>query len=165
MGAFQFGSSRQARLNQSAQLTHLNEHQHLIHRHRSPKSEVPSLTDAEIQHLKRRGVYIPPHAVTPDADRSRSLQSGENPTPHSASWWRQWVDWWESTRWEKTLEMVVQDLENLALLDLLAVTANITIVFSLWSFVADGPDREKQKHYQAWNVINSAALISSAPRM
>lgn len=59
--------------------------------------------------------------------------------------WPEWV-----------LEWTVYRLRTWAFLDLLDLVARFTIIFAVIFYFVEADDRRKQKHYQAWQVINSA---------
>ena len=96
-----------------------------------------TLSKAEIQHLRRRGLNVPPARTKRD-------------------WLSKAFSWWENTSAEKFLENLEQHLRELAVLSLLALVTNATIIFGFWSWIFGNDDRLKQKHFQAWQVINSA---------
>jgi len=59
--------------------------------------------------------------------------------------WPEWV-----------LEWTVYRLRTWAFLDLLDLVARFTIIVAVIFYFVEADDRRKQKHYQAWQVINSA---------
>ena len=59
--------------------------------------------------------------------------------------WPEWV-----------MEWIVYWLHRWALLDFLNLVARFAIIFAVIFYFAGADDRRKQKHYQAWQVINSA---------
>ena len=83
-------------------------------------------------------------------------------------WWEVWLwklinrpvrrvtDWWETT----PLELLLQDLEFLlqksALLSIINLIANITIIISLITWLATEKQRRDAEVYQAWQVITAA---------
>jgi len=60
----------------------------------------------------------------------------------------QWVEW--SCRW------LVYWLSGWAFLEVLEYVGTISVFFAVVSYFAESGDRIKQKHYQAWQVINTA---------
>lgn len=59
-----------------------------------------------------------------------------------------WPEW--------ALDWTVYRLRTWAFLDLLDLVARFTIIFAVIFYFVEADDRRKQKHYQAWQVINSA---------
>lgn len=66
------------------------------------------------------------------------------------------VDTFESTWVEAALEGMVDDLKNLAIIDLLNIVASLSLISTAIGFFSEADERQKQKHYQAWQVISSA---------
>src|SRR3984957_14158065 len=60
----------------------------------------------------------------------------------------QWLDW--ACRW------LVYWLSGWAFLEVLEYVGTLSIFFAVVSYFAESGDRIKQKHYQAWQVINTA---------
>jgi len=59
-----------------------------------------------------------------------------------------WVEW--ACRW------LVYWLSGWAFLEVLEYVGTLSIFFAVVSYFAESGDRTKQKHYQAWQVINTA---------
>ena len=59
-----------------------------------------------------------------------------------------WLEW--SCRW------LVYWLSGWAFLEVLEYVGTLSIFFAVVSYFAESGDRIKQKHYQAWQVINTA---------
>jgi hypothetical protein len=59
-----------------------------------------------------------------------------------------WVEW--SCRW------LVYWLSGWAFLEVLEYVGTLSVFFAVVSYFAESGDRIKQKHYQAWQVINTA---------
>lgn len=57
---------------------------------------------------------------------------------------------------EAALEGLVNDLANLAIIDLLSILASLSLITGAVGYFLDADERKKQTHYQAWGVINSA---------
>ena len=72
-------------------------------------------------------------------------------------WWSDRVEAFESTWFEAGLEGLAHDLQNLAIIDLLNVLASLSLISGAIGYLLGGDERQKQTHYQAWQVINSAA--------
>jgi hypothetical protein len=60
----------------------------------------------------------------------------------------QWVEW--ACRW------LVYWLSGWAFLEVLEYVGTLSVFFAVISYFAESGDRIKQKHYQAWQVINTA---------
>src|ERR1700720_1441245 len=60
----------------------------------------------------------------------------------------QWLEW--ACRW------LVYWLSGWAFLEVLEYVGTLSIFFAVVSYFAESGDRIKQKHYQAWQVINTA---------
>ncbi|HKM58947.1 MAG TPA: pentapeptide repeat-containing protein [Chthoniobacterales bacterium] len=60
-----------------------------------------------------------------------------------------WLEW--ASKW------TVYWLSGSAVLEVLEYVGTLSIVFGVISYFAESGDRVKQKHYQAWQVINTAA--------
>jgi hypothetical protein len=60
----------------------------------------------------------------------------------------QWVEW--ACRW------LVYWLSGWAFLEVLEYIGTLSVFFAVISYFAESGDRIKQKHYQAWQVINTA---------
>ncbi|MFG6094107.1 pentapeptide repeat-containing protein [Leptothoe sp. ISB3NOV94-8A] len=71
--------------------------------------------------------------------------------------WRRSISWYESTPVEHALETLTEDLKNLAVFDLLALLANLTIIIGFGAFLTNGErQRHDQQVYEAWQVITNA---------
>jgi len=57
---------------------------------------------------------------------------------------------------ERTWEWVAYALSNWAFLEALEHIGKFSVLFAVIYYVYEAPDRAKQKHYQAWQVINTA---------
>jgi hypothetical protein len=67
------------------------------------------------------------------------------------------VEKWE---WEKALDHMAIAMENWGLLKIMAAAGNLALLVAVVTWIWGRDDRLKQKHYQAWGVINSSASIS-----
>ena len=70
-----------------------------------------------------------------------------------------WAARFESTKLEIFLDKVSQILEEVALFKILAVLNNLALLVAVLTWIFSREDRLKQKHYEAWSVINTAAAI------
>lgn len=70
--------------------------------------------------------------------------------------WRRRVEAFERSWFEAAMEGLVNDLSNLAIVDLLGVLASLSLITGAVGYFLEAGDRRKQTHYQAWEVINSA---------
>ncbi|MEM9539048.1 MAG: pentapeptide repeat-containing protein [Cyanobacteria bacterium P01_E01_bin.42] len=95
---------------------------------------------------------------TTDWDRAKKIL--RNPLARNAflfaDKWAKFIDRIESSWIEAALEGLVKDLQNLAIFDLLSIIANLSLIYGIIGFVSEGGERQKQRHYQAWEMINSA---------
>ena len=69
---------------------------------------------------------------------------------------RRLAAWWEATPIEKLLEDVEFFLKNAALLEIINLVANVTIIISLGTWLATEKQRRNAEIYQAWQVITAA---------
>jgi hypothetical protein len=53
-------------------------------------------------------------------------------------------------------EWLAHALSNWAFLEALEYLGRFSVLFAVGYYIYEGPDRTKQKHYQAWQVINTA---------
>ncbi len=63
-------------------------------------------------------------------------------------------DWWETTSIEKFLEDIDYLLKNLAILNVVSLLANVTLIVSLVSWFTERKERKEEKHFSAWSIIN-----------
>jgi uncharacterized protein YjbI with pentapeptide repeats len=88
-------------------------------------------------------------------------RSSESPKP---PYWSEWKAQNGSKRWycrlplavEWALEWFVYRLRSLALFDLLELAGKLTIVVAIIFWFLEADDRAKERHYRAWELINSA---------
>ncbi|MGK7925795.1 MAG: pentapeptide repeat-containing protein [Spirulina sp.] len=71
-------------------------------------------------------------------------------------WWRDRVEAFESTWLEAAMEGLDNDLQNLAIIDLLGVLASLSLISGAIGYFGEAGERRKQTNYQAWQVINLA---------
>src|SRR5271165_5879470 len=57
---------------------------------------------------------------------------------------------------ESTWEWLAHALSNWAFLEALEYLGRFSVLFAVVFYVYEAPDRKKQKHYQAWQVINTS---------
>jgi len=66
---------------------------------------------------------------------------------HSVEWFCRWLAYW---------------LSGWALLEVLEYVGTLSVLIAVISYFAESGDRTKQKHYQAWQVINTAHHTSGS---
>jgi len=95
-----------------------------------------------------------------ETDLAKAKKIVRNPFTRTAfrfsAYWRGRVDAIESSWVEAALEGLVNDLQNLAVIDLLNIVASLSLISTAIGFFSEADERQKQKHYQAWQMINSA---------
>jgi hypothetical protein len=64
--------------------------------------------------------------------------------------------WTPFSRLEWCWEWVAFALSNWAFLEVLEYAGRLSVLVAVVFYVVEWPDRQKQKHYQAWQVINTA---------
>lgn len=76
-----------------------------------------------------------------------------------------WREWGRSTWWglkppavwtERKCEWLSDRLKRWAFIDVLERIGHLAIVIAVLFYVLEAPERKKAKHYQAWQMINSA---------
>src|SRR3954451_11731828 len=73
-----------------------------------------------------------------------------------------WEDWKWLHRWprltsiEWALEWLVYWCKGLAVFEVLEFAGRASVLVALIVWISEASDREKQKHYRAWELINSA---------
>src|SRR4051794_20734682 len=74
--------------------------------------------------------------------------------------WEQWKErhprWPRLTSGEWALEWLVYWCRSLAIFEFLELAGRLSLIVALILWFSDAPDRLKQKHYRAWDLINSA---------
>jgi len=74
--------------------------------------------------------------------------------------WEQWKArhprWTRLTGIEWTLEWLVYWLKGLAIFEFLELAGKLSVAVVLILWISESGDRAKQKHYRAWELINSA---------
>ena len=108
-------------------------------KNRAEKASKGKLSTEETQHLRRVGVAI--------TKKTKSLS--KRPIRRLAAWW-------ETTTLEKLLEDVEFLLKNAALLEIINLVANVTIIISLGTWLLTEKQRRNAEIYQAWQVITAA---------
>lgn len=85
-----------------------------------------------------------------------------DPRPHPGSWAanrarvrRGWTAPFQFLEWLTALAAYY--LSHWSLLEVLEYAGRFTVLVAVIIYFLEAPDRRKQKHYQAWQVINSAA--------
>ncbi|MGK7954310.1 MAG: hypothetical protein AB4063_03455, partial [Crocosphaera sp.] len=64
---------------------------------------------------------------------------------------RRFADWWETTAIEKFFEDIDYLLKNLAILDVVSLLANVTLIVSLVSWFTERKERKEEKHFSLWH--------------
>ena len=108
-------------------------------KNRAEKASKGKLSTEETQHLRRLGVAI--------TNKTKSVS--KRPI-------RRFAAWWGTTTIEKLLEDVEFFLKNAALLEIINLVANVTIIISLGTWLATEKQRRDAEVYQAWQVITAA---------
>src|SRR4051794_3115445 len=74
--------------------------------------------------------------------------------------WEQWKErhprWPRLTAGEWALEWLVCWCRSLAIFEALELAGRLSLIVALVLWFREAPDRAKQKHYRAWDLINSA---------
>jgi uncharacterized protein YjbI with pentapeptide repeats len=90
-----------------------------------------------------------------DAASAQTSYSGEKPVT-----WAQWKArhprWTRLTGIEWALEWLVYRCRSLAIFEVLEFAGRASVLVALMVWFLEAGDREKQKHYRAWELINSA---------
>ncbi len=100
--------------------------------------------EEKIENLRQQGFYFPPN-----------IQSSNKPTPENKTRLiRRIADWWETTSIEKFLEDINYLLKNSAILEIIGLLANITIIVSLVSWLTGLKEQQENKLFATWTIIN-----------
>src|SRR4051794_24901954 len=74
--------------------------------------------------------------------------------------WTKWKErhpqWPRLTAVEWALEWLVYWCRSLAIFEFLELAGRLSLIVALVLWFREAPDRAKQKHYRAWDLINSA---------
>ncbi len=90
-----------------------------------------------------------------DFSSPQNIQSPDKETPEKQTRLiRRIADWWVTTPIEKFFEDIDYLLKNVAILDVVSLLANITLILSLLSWLTEFKERKEEKHFSAWSVIN-----------
>ncbi|NEP73809.1 MAG: hypothetical protein F6K27_16505 [Okeania sp. SIO2F5] len=85
----------------------------------------------------------------------QDVQSPEKETPEKQTRpIRRFADWWETTAIEKFVEDIDYLLTNFAILNVVGLLANITLIVSLVSWFTERKERKEQRHFSSWSIIN-----------
>jgi hypothetical protein len=99
-------------------------------------------------HLASRIVQISEMFIYTERKRPDPLSHYRGETRHPILVPLRWMEW--VCRW------LVYWLSGWAFLEVLEYVGTLSIFFAVVSYFAESGDRLKQKHYQAWQVINTA---------
>ncbi len=69
---------------------------------------------------------------------------------------RRFSDWWETTPIEKFIEDIDYFLVNLAVLNVVSLLANITLIVGLVGWLTGFEKRKEEKLFSTWSIINDA---------
>jgi len=90
-----------------------------------------------------------------DFSSAQNIQSPNKETPEKQTRpIRRFADWWETTAIEKFVEDIDYLLTNFAILNVVGLLANITLIVGLFSWLTGFQERKEEKHFSAWSVIN-----------
>jgi len=67
---------------------------------------------------------------------------------------RRFADWWETTPIEKFIEDIDYFLVNLAILNVVGLLANITLIVGLVGWFTGREERKEEKLFATWSIIN-----------
>ncbi|MGK7920291.1 MAG: pentapeptide repeat-containing protein [Trichodesmium sp.] len=67
---------------------------------------------------------------------------------------RRFADWWERTPIEKFLEDIDYLLKKSAILSIISLLANVTLILSLISWLRGREERKEEKLFATWTIIN-----------
>jgi len=75
-----------------------------------------------------------------------------------------WKSWWANVRWwlwipfffEWVCEWIAYGFQRWAFLEVLEYVARLSVLVAVILFFLETDERRKAKHYQAWQVLNSA---------
>ncbi|WP_353735012.1 pentapeptide repeat-containing protein [Okeania sp. SIO2C2] len=85
----------------------------------------------------------------------QDVQSPEKETPEKQTRpIRRFADWWETTAIEKFVEDIDYLLTNFAILNVVGLLANITLIVSLVSWFTERKERKEERHFSTWSIIN-----------
>ncbi|MGD1700655.1 Uma2 family endonuclease [Dapis sp. BLCC M229] len=90
-----------------------------------------------------------------DFSSAEDIQASEKETPEKQTRLiRRIADWWVTTPIEKFFEDIDYLLKNVAILDVVSLLANITLILILLSWLTEFKERKEQRHFSTWSVIN-----------
>jgi len=85
----------------------------------------------------------------------RELRTRPEPwRPYAAGIRRRWLVWFHGPEW--VLKWTAYYLSRWALLEVLEYLSIFSVLIAVIFYFSESGDRAKQKHYQAWQVINTA---------
>ncbi len=105
--------------------------------------------EERIENLRQLGFYFPPNI------ESQNIESPDKETPEKQTRLiRRFADWWGTTPVEKFIEDIDYLLTNFAILNVVGLLTNVTLIVSLVTWFADRQERKEEKHFSAWSIIN-----------
>ncbi len=100
--------------------------------------------EERIENLRQQGFYFPPN-----------IQSPKKTTPEKQTRLiRRIADWWETTSIEKFIEDIDYFLANFAILNVISLLANITLILSLVTWLMGLEEQKENKRFATWTIIN-----------
>ena len=106
------------------------------------------MNQKDVLHLASRIVQISEMFIYTERKRPDPLSHFHGEARHPILVPLHWLEW--ACRW------LVYWLSGWAFLEVLEYVGTLSIFFAVVSYFAESGDRLKQKHYQAWQVINTA---------
>ncbi len=86
---------------------------------------------------------------------AQDIESSDQETPQQETRLiRRFADWWETTPVEKFIEDIDYFLANFAVLNVVALLANITLILSLVGWFTGREERKEEKFFATWSIIN-----------
>ncbi|MEM1168360.1 MAG: Uma2 family endonuclease [Cyanobacteria bacterium P01_H01_bin.35] len=90
-----------------------------------------------------------------DFSSDQDIESSDTETPEQETRLiRRFADWWETTPIEKFIEDIDYFLANLAVFNVVALLANITLILSLVGWFTGREERKEEKFFATWSIIN-----------
>lgn len=91
---------------------------------------------------------------TPEIDSPQETKTSE-------SLIKRFANWWETTTVERYLEDVADLLKESAILDILGLVANFTLILSLFGWWVGREEQQENKLFATWTIINDAEADQS----
>ncbi|GEM_PF-1828146 len=79
---------------------------------------------------------------------------------HPVRWLIRQTNAIEDTAWEQDLDRLAQALEDMGLVKVMDAAGKLALLLAIISWVGGGQERAKERNYQAWGVVNTAASIA-----